>query len=507
MSDDQHRPPDNPVTPSEGGNDDAAPSTIFVELMREAAAKRAERMEKRDMYRRPRVERVRPEAADDDESDDTTPADQPAHQSTPLRPTSASLSGGAPSRTPDQRAPKTAPPTEQDDTSLPDTSVPDAPSDAPSASESSPEPEQTMPTYYDLLFEEIEPADTQKPIEPPAPLRPPESIVQQTAHPSIPIYEPPSQEELERSAKLEEQRIRRVHRRQERRRQRRAGLMGGFIYTLLIVGIAACIGSTIFTWFTDPQFFNAAVVTGLQVASEDLEATHAPTSMPTPNWYRRVGIVSGHRGPEDDPGAVCDDGLTEAEINFNVATRVVRNLRDMGYSVDLLDEFDTRLDNYQAAALVSIHSNDCTDYGEVVTGYLVAKAAARAEGGPDTRLAECLAQYYGQATGLRRGESLTIDMTDYHSFREIHPLTPAAILELGFMRADRDLLTQQPDLLAQGITQGIVCFLNPNNTNPAQSQDTAEDTAATPDAASDEGVPLDAAEAAEAAPIEPTAAP
>jgi hypothetical protein len=54
-------------------------------------------------------------------------------------------------------------------------------------------------------------------------------------------------------------------------------------------------------------------------------------------------------------------------------------------------------------------------------------------------------------------------MTDYHTFRESHPLTPAAILELGFMRADRDKLENQQNILAQGITEGILCFLEPDN--------------------------------------------
>ena len=83
-----------------------------------------------------------------------------------------------------------------------------------------------------------------------------------------------------------------------------------------------------------------------------------------PTGRGEIGIVSGHRGPENDPGAVCPDGLTEASVNLSVATLVVRNLRGLGYTVDLLDEFDPRLQNYQAAALVSIHANTCQDFGE-----------------------------------------------------------------------------------------------------------------------------------------------
>ena len=51
-------------------------------------------------------------------------------------------------------------------------------------------------------------------------------------------------------------------------------------------------------------------------------------------------------------------------------------------------------------------------------------------------------------------------MTDYHAFRLLAPGTPAIILETGFMYQDRSLLTQQPELPAQGVVDGILCFLN-----------------------------------------------
>ena len=50
-------------------------------------------------------------------------------------------------------------------------------------------------------------------------------------------------------------------------------------------------------------------------------------------------------------------------------------------------------------------------------------------------------------------------MTRYHTFYEIDPNTPGVIIEIGFMLADRSLLTQRPDLVAQGIIDGILCFL------------------------------------------------
>jgi N-acetylmuramoyl-L-alanine amidase len=240
------------------------------------------------------------------------------------------------------------------------------------------------------------------------------------------------------------------------------GFMGGFLRTLIIVLAAAGLTATIFTWFTPNEFINADVRSELSAAIATDSVTAVPTLQGTPNWARRIGIVSGHRGPENDPGAVCPDGLTEGEINFNVAQLVVGNLRALGYTVDLLDEFDTRLTAYQAAVLVSIHSNTCRNFGEVVSGYLISGPSARVTvRDEDRRLVECVSENYAVASGLMRRDGLTEDMTDYHNFREIDASTPAAILELGFMLADREVLTQRQDALAQGITNGILCFLEP----------------------------------------------
>jgi hypothetical protein len=64
-------------------------------------------------------------------------------------------------------------------------------------------------------------------------------------------------------------------------------------------------------------------------------------------------------------------------------------------------------------------------------------------------------------------------MTDYHTFREIHPLTPAAIIELGFMLADRPVLTGKQEEMARGITDGILCYLEPGELPPTPTPGTA----------------------------------
>ena len=131
--------------------------------------------------------------------------------------------------------------------------------------------------------------------------------------------------------------------------------------------------------------------------------------------------------------------------------------------VDLLTEFDPRLTNYQADVLVSIHTNDCQDYGAAGTGFNAASASARqTTRGKDEKLLACLVSQYAATTAQPQHYGTTYDMTDYHTFDEVAIDTPTAIIEIGFMRNDRAFLTEQQDPIAQGIVNGIRCFLLPS---------------------------------------------
>lgn len=170
-----------------------------------------------------------------------------------------------------------------------------------------------------------------------------------------------------------------------------------------------------------------------------------------------VGVVSGHKGY--DPGAVCADGLTEAEINYAVALEVVSLLNRRGIRADLLDEFDDRLADYQADVLVSIHSDSCNIPG--ATGFKVARVTDSAIPEAEDRLVACLNQEYGAYTNLpQHPASITDSMTNYHAFNEIADHTPGAIIETGFLLDDRYLLQYRPKVVARGIAAGIVCFLD-----------------------------------------------
>ena len=187
--------------------------------------------------------------------------------------------------------------------------------------------------------------------------------------------------------------------------------------------------------------FLLVVVTGI-VAFNLLQVPH-------------IGIVIGHW--PDDSGATCQDGLQEVDINAAIARQVANELEQVGYSVDLLAEFDERLHNYQGRVLVSLHADSCT---VDLSGFKVARHSDSSIPDLDDRLVDCLWEKYEAATSLSRDRNhITPEMYNYHVFRKIDPQTPAAIMEMGFLSGDRDLLTGQQQRVSKGITAGIRCFL------------------------------------------------
>lgn len=191
-----------------------------------------------------------------------------------------------------------------------------------------------------------------------------------------------------------------------------------------------------------------------QPAVEEDTATATATVLPP--GVARIGIVAGHAGY--DPGAVCPDGWSEADLTKVIAQEVQELLLRKGYHVDLLEEFDTQLTDYRAQALVSIHADSCEVPG--ASGFKVARVTDSAIPEAEDLLVACLYQEYQAATELpRHPSSITDNMTSYHAFREIDRSTPGAIIEVGFLLGDRDLLVSRPKLVARGIAAGVVCFL------------------------------------------------
>ena len=232
---------------------------------------------------------------------------------------------------------------------------------------------------------------------------------------------------------------------------------------LLLVAAGLLLGFNLFNARAQPELSQAVVTPEFQIAAPQVEPGPAVVAMSGPNDLPfdaqisgLVGLVAGHKGY--DPGAVCDDGLTEAEVNERIALEVSKLLERRGVNTQVMAEFDEGLTGFQADALVSIHADSCNVPG--ASGFKVARVTDSAIPEAEDLLVACLNEHYATYTGLPQHPSTITDgMTNYHAFSEIAQQTPGAIIETGFLLADRHLLHGKPKIVARGIAAGILCFL------------------------------------------------
>jgi len=234
---------------------------------------------------------------------------------------------------------------------------------------------------------------------------------------------------------------------------------GRILQTIFSVAILV---ASLFVAFS-PKMFSSnlnTLISGLLVPHSET-GLEAPTKI---NNAVRIGIVSGHWGNGEDindPGAVCPDGTNEHDVNLKIASLVRQKLEAYGYEIDLLQEYDSRLEGYDAAVLLSIHADTCKVIDEQATGFKVAASTYSHDRNLASRLTACLDDRYATATGLHlHPGSVTFDMIKYHAFSVINPATTAAIIETGFLNLDRQILVNHPDVVADGIVRGIQCFVN-----------------------------------------------
>jgi N-acetylmuramoyl-L-alanine amidase len=239
------------------------------------------------------------------------------------------------------------------------------------------------------------------------------------------------------------------------------------IRALIIVTLVGFLVATLFTASHPGELLTSDLGDQLGEALSASEPTAtAAWPTPTPRPRPRIGIVAGHSGGDGqakDPGAVCPEalgGVHEVDVNTTVAALVQQALVEAGYHVDVLEEFDPALEGYLALALVSIHADSCTYVDENATGFKVAASTFNPHPERTKRLTDCLRDRYQKVTNLPWHQSITNDMQYYHAFDEINPDTPAVIIEIGFLNKDNALLTRQPDLVAQGIIAGLMCYLH-----------------------------------------------
>ena len=197
-----------------------------------------------------------------------------------------------------------------------------------------------------------------------------------------------------------------------------------------------------------------------------------PVPKNVPTGPRRVAIQAGHWKSDEAPDELRRlipqtgaewEGVTEVEINLDIAQRVGVILNSKGIAVDILPT--TIPVGYVADAFVALHG-DSDGVGEV-SGFKMAHGARR---GPyEDALLNDIKGAYGAATGLDYdGTRISRNMTGYFAFnwsRFQHAVaahTPAVILEMGFVSNDNDraLMLDRADLVAVAIATGVMKFLD-----------------------------------------------
>lgn len=216
----------------------------------------------------------------------------------------------------------------------------------------------------------------------------------------------------------------------------------------------------------------AVLMAGLAGGPATTEA-HPAQPLAIQQAQPRVGLQVGHwkigelpaalarlRG---DTGAVAA-GHREVTTNLDLAQRTARLLQAAGVTVDVLPA--TVPTDYRADAFVAIHAD--ANSSRWVNGYKIATRWRSGGAARDELLVERLDAAYHATTGLAHDSAVTRNMRGYYAINtwlgdvgRISDLTPAAIIETGYMTSatDRALLYGDPDRVATGIARGILDFL------------------------------------------------
>lgn len=190
-----------------------------------------------------------------------------------------------------------------------------------------------------------------------------------------------------------------------------------------------------------------------------------------PDGPIRVGLQVGHWKNSELPdelsnlknnGGTSSGGFPEWEVNLNIAQHAKQLLEQKGVVVDLLPA--TIPPGYFADAFVAIHADGSTDHS--VSGFKVA-SPRRDISGNANKLQQIINDTYGQVTGLPHDSNITRNMTGYYAFswrrfdHSLHPMTPATILELGFLTNPKEakLLIKNPSIPAEAIADALLKFL------------------------------------------------
>lgn len=194
------------------------------------------------------------------------------------------------------------------------------------------------------------------------------------------------------------------------------------------------------------------------------------------NWERpdspaKVGLQVGHWKTDEAPDeqerlrgnhGASGGGKSEWEVNMEIANMTAQILRERDILVEILPT--TIPPDFWADAFISIHADG--NENQTKSGFKAATPWRDMSGKAENLLA-AVEDSYQNSTNMVIDPNVTRNMRGYYAFRwwrfehAIHPMTPAIILETGFLSSpeDRRIIVDRPELSAQGLADGIIQFL------------------------------------------------
>ena len=170
-----------------------------------------------------------------------------------------------------------------------------------------------------------------------------------------------------------------------------------------------------------------------------------------------IGILAGHAGKGS--GAVCEDGLTEADVNLAIANMVKNKLENLGYAVFILSENAMEIINFEGFAFVALYCGSCEDSATNSSGFIVANSLHTQALEATNTLAACMGDAYQRETGMYfTYKILANDLAVSDIIASLNPYTPVVFIEMGSLFHDRKMLVEESVKVAEGISKGIRCY-------------------------------------------------
>lgn len=216
---------------------------------------------------------------------------------------------------------------------------------------------------------------------------------------------------------------------------------------LQTIGLIALVLASLFTLWNPYKLFT------------EEETTQANQAAITDEQAATIGLLVGHW--KVDSGAVCENGIVEADVNEAIANQISIKLNALGYPVKLLSINDLDLINFRGPALIALFSGPCNEQTENKSGFTIGTTLSASDLNTSNALAVCMGEIYQSSTKLDfKYQIISPNHAAYPIFEMVNPQTPVIYLEMGSLLYDQTVLIDNSDKVANGIVNGILCFFD-----------------------------------------------